>query len=199
VHDYIFQLLTKLCPEQQVKAQLWEGLLVHKLCDAYRRAMDHARFLLAIERGGKPSTFNHYFNANLQTKRNERMCKSLKALAVAFADDEEYIPVKALRQHSTVDKDNGQQVCEDILDTLMSYYKVARKRFVDVVCQQVIYHFLMDTDESPLRIFSSDLVMSLDAEELEMVAGEDADSKRRRDILKREMGSLEEALKILRS
>lgn len=128
------------------------------------------------------------------------MCKSVEALAVSFInDDNKYIAIEALRQHSTIDKDNGQQVCEDILDTLMSYYKVARKRFVDVVCQQVIYHFLMDSDESPLRIFSPDLVMGLDAEELEMVAGEDADSRRRRDILKREMGSLEEALRILRS
>ncbi|KAL3436880.1 P-loop containing nucleoside triphosphate hydrolase protein [Aspergillus tetrazonus] len=132
-------------------------------------------------------------------KRNERMCKSLEALAISSTDKEAYIPVKSLRQRSTVDKDNRQQVCEDILDTLMSYYKVARKRFVDIVCQQVIQYFLLETDDGPLRIFSPDLVMSLGTEELEMVAGEDAESKRRRDILKREIENLEAALKILRS
>ena len=127
------------------------------------------------------------------------MCKSLEALAISSTDKEAYIPVKSLPQCSTVDKDNRQQVCEDILDTLMSYYKVARKRFVDTVCQQVIQYFLLGTDDGPLRIFSPDLVMSLGTEELEMVAGEDAESKRRRDILKREMENLEAALKILRS
>ncbi|KAL4744044.1 hypothetical protein BDV11DRAFT_201469 [Aspergillus similis] len=132
-------------------------------------------------------------------RRNERMCKSLKALAVSHTNGENYVPIKAVHQHSAVNKHNGQQVCEDILDTLMSYYKVARKRFVDVVCQHVIYHFLMDIEDGPLRIFSPDLVMSLDTEELEMVASEDADSKRRREILKREIDSLETALKILRS
>ncbi|KAL5000174.1 Dynamin central region-domain-containing protein [Aspergillus recurvatus] len=131
-------------------------------------------------------------------KRSERMCKSLEALAVSFSDGDRFIPVEALRQHSTTDKSNGQQVCEDILDTLMSYYKVARKRFVDIVCQQVIYHFLMDTDKSPLRIFSPDLVMSLDDEELEKLAGEDAESRRRRVNLMREIESLEEALGALR-
>ncbi|KAL4982799.1 Dynamin central region-domain-containing protein [Aspergillus falconensis] len=131
-------------------------------------------------------------------KRSERMCKSLEALAVSLSDGS-YIPVKALRQRSTIDKDNRQQVCEDILDTLMSYYKVARKRFVDIVCQQVIHHFLLETDDGPLRIFSPDLVMSLSTEQLEMVAGEDAESKRRRNILKREIDSLEAALRILRS
>ncbi|KAL4868373.1 hypothetical protein BDV12DRAFT_197247 [Aspergillus spectabilis] len=199
VHDYIFQLLTKLCPEQQVKTQLWEGLLVHKLCNAYHRAMDHARFLLAIERGSGPTTFNHYFNANLQKKRNERMCKSLQALAVSNTDGKQYVPIKAFEQHSAINKDNRQQVCEDILDTLISYYEVARKRFVDVVCQQVIYYFLMDTEDAPLRILSPGLVMRLCTEDLEMVAGEDAESRRRRDILKREMDSLEEALRVLRS
>ncbi|KAL4745863.1 Dynamin central region-domain-containing protein [Aspergillus foveolatus] len=131
-------------------------------------------------------------------KRSERMCKSLETLAVSFTDGEGYVPVKALRQRFTTDKDNRQQVCEDILDTLMSYYKVARKRFVDIVCQQVIHHFLLETDDGPLRIFSPDLVMSLSTEQLEMVAGEDAESKRRRNMLKQEIDSLEAALRILR-
>ncbi|CBF85290.1 hypothetical protein AN1648.2 [Aspergillus nidulans FGSC A4] len=126
---------------------------------------------------------------NLQEKRNERMCKSLEALAVSSTDKEAYIPVKSLRSR-----------CARIsLDTLISYYEVARKRFVDIVCQQVKQYFLLETDDGPLRIFSSDLVMSLGTEELEIVAGEDAESERRRDILKREMENLEAALGILRS
>ncbi|KAL4763653.1 uncharacterized protein BDW70DRAFT_148432 [Aspergillus foveolatus] len=124
----------------------------------------------------------------LVTKRNERMCKSLEALAVSSGQRCLYTCQIA-----------PQQVCEDILDNLMSYYKVARKRFVDIVCQQMIHYFLLETDDGPLQIFSPNLVMSLGTEELEMVAGEDAESKRRRDILKREIENLEAAVSILRS
>ncbi|OBT39085.1 hypothetical protein VE00_09922 [Pseudogymnoascus sp. WSF 3629] len=199
IHEYISQLLTKLCPEKQIRDQLWNVLLLDKLRNAYRRAMSHARFLLAIERGGRPTTFNHYFNANLQKKRSERMSQSLKAMAVTFIDDEErYVPVSKINQYA-VDKDNGQQVCEDILDTLMSYYKVSRKRFVDVICQQVVSHFLLEGDENPLQIFDPDLVMGLDSEQLELIAGEDEESKRQRQVLGRQIESLEAALKVLRA
>lgn len=76
VHDYIFQLLSHLCPEKQILDQLWDGHLIYKLSELYRKAMDHARFLLAIERG-RPITFNHYFNDILKKKRAERLAKSM--------------------------------------------------------------------------------------------------------------------------
>jgi hypothetical protein len=62
VHEYFSQLLTKLCSEKQVRDQLWNVLLLDKLRSAYCRAMNHARFrfLLSIERGGRPTTFHHY-------------------------------------------------------------------------------------------------------------------------------------------
>lgn len=197
VHDFIFRLLDKLCPEKQVRDQLWDNLLVDKLSDAYRKAMDHTRFLLSIERGGKPSTYNHYFNATLQRKRAERLSKPLTDHAVVFEGYGSCVPVKDIDK-CVMDKNNGQQVCEDILDTLVSYYKVSRKRFVDVVCQQVISHFLLEAQESPLKIFGPDLVMSLDFDQLEMIAGEDGESKQQRQTLERRIQSLEAALKVLR-
>lgn len=92
-----------------------------------------------------------------------------------------------------------QQVCEDILDVLTSYYKVARKRFVNALCRQVISHFLLDGDQSPLRVFSPDLVMGLDDKLLEKIAGEDAERKDRRAILQADMANLEAAMQVLRS
>jgi hypothetical protein len=199
VHDYIFELLVKLCPETEVRDQLWDALLIDQLRNAYRRAMSHARFLLSIERGGRPLTFNHYFNATLQQKRSERIYQSLEALAVAFSNTtEKYVPVNKLHGHA-IDRENGQQVCEDILDTLMSYYKVSRKRFVDVICQQVVAHYLLEGEESPLKIFGPDLIMSLDLGQLEQIAGEDAESRRKRQVLGGEIERLEAALKVLRA
>lgn len=154
--------------------------------------------MLTIERDRKPCTFNHYFNSNVQKKRIERIVDPLEKKAATLKGvDEKQIPVSEL-QTCIANKSNDQHVCEDILDTLTSYYKVSRKRFVDVVCQQVIFHFLLEADESPLKILSPELIMGLDTEQLEMIAGEDEVSKQTRQSLEREVQNLEAALKVLR-
>lgn len=158
--------------------------------------MDHARFLLAIERGGKPTTFNHYFNSTLQKKRTYRICKSYGELAINI-NGGKYVPLASMGQRAT-DMDNAQQTREDILDALESYYKVARKRFVDVVCQHVVYHFLLEGKDSPLQVFGPELIMGLDPEQLELIAGEDAETKRQRQTLERQVERLEEALRVIR-
>ncbi|KAI0381210.1 interferon-induced GTP-binding protein Mx2 [Hypomontagnella monticulosa] len=197
VHDYISQLLAKLCPDNHVKNQLW-NMMLDDLCNAYRRAMAHADFLLKIERRGRITTVNKHFSANLQESRGQRMVQSLEPITHRFAHSEgRYVPFEKIGQHIE-GKDNTQQVCEDIVDALASYYTVSRERFVDAVCQQVVNHFLLDGDESPLSILSPEFIMRLDADQLEAIAGEDAASKRRRQALAREVGSLEAATKVLR-
>jgi hypothetical protein len=177
---------------------LWETILVEQLREAYQRAMDHARFLLSIERGGRPTTFNHYFNSNLQKKRSERLSDSLSNATVTFgASSERYVSMKTLH-NAAVEKGNAEHICEDIVDALSSYYKVSRKRFVDAICQQVIYHFLLDGKKSPLKILDPDLVIGLNTEKLEVIAGEDMVSKHRREVLQWEVKSLEAAMKVLR-
>ncbi|PNY26227.1 Interferon-induced GTP-binding protein Mx1 [Tolypocladium capitatum] len=203
VHDFIFRLLRHLCPEKQVRDQLWDNLLVDQLRGLYRKAMNHARFLLSIERGQRPSTFNHYFNDILQKKRGERLARSLENKAIRLADygikkGGCYVSVENLRS-SAVNKGNDQQVCEDILDIFESYYKVAQKRFVDIIYQQVISHFLLDGDDSPVKAFAPDMIMRLSDEQLELIAGEDQESKQQRMTLQRESVSLRAALKVLRA
>ncbi|POR31830.1 Interferon-induced GTP-binding protein Mx1 [Tolypocladium paradoxum] len=199
VHDFIFRLICHLCPEKQVRDQLWDNLLVDQLRGLYRNAMNHAHFLLSIERGGRPSTFNHYFNDILQKKRGERLAVSLAEKAIDLRDynfkaSGRYVSVENLRS-SAVNKDNEQQVCEDILDIFESYYKVAQRRFVDIVYQQVISHFLLDGAESPVKAFGPDMIMRLSDEQLDLIAGEDEESKHQRMTLQRESASLEAALK----
>jgi hypothetical protein len=106
---------------------------MEKVHVAYKRAMDHAWFLLHIERGGQPSTFNHYFNAEVQKKRLGRVETLIAEQEPGIDDDQKkYVPITSLRSLA-VDKGNVQQACEHILDVLTSYYKV-RKRFVDAIC-----------------------------------------------------------------
>ncbi|KAK8133472.1 hypothetical protein PG984_005484 [Apiospora sp. TS-2023a] len=199
VHDYIFQLLARLCPEEQVREQLWGGHLMDKLCDAYRNAMDHAHFLLGIERGGRPTTFNHYFNATLQRKRGDRLVKALEGKVKGFLSNNEKCVALSDVKNYAQNKNNASQVCEDILDTLTSYYKVSRKRFVDVICQQVVFHFLLEGEQSPLKVMGPELVMGLSLDELETIVGEDSESQRQRKALVERKERLETALKVLRT
>jgi septum formation topological specificity factor MinE len=197
VHDYISTLLACICPDEQTRAQLWETVLVEELRKAYVRAMDQARFLLRVERQGRPSTYNHYFNSEVQGKRQHRLKKLTEAASYTTAKGTELITVASVRD-MVVNKENAQQIREDILDVLTSYYKVSRKRFVDNICNQVIGHFLLEGDKSPLKIFSSELVMGLDRDQLELIAGEDAETKNRRSMLESGIKNLEAAMKILR-
>ncbi|ODA80261.1 hypothetical protein RJ55_03219 [Drechmeria coniospora] len=198
VHDFISRLIRHLCPEKNVREALWDDILMKKLHERYGVAMDHTRFLLTIERGGRPTTFNHYFSANLQQRRVRRTLKPMMQKATWNSQNQKWISLHDVDKCVT-GKNNGQQVCEDILDTLVSYDKVARKRFVDAVCQQVVAYHLLDGDESPLKVFSTDLIMSLSHDELDAIAGEDEESKGQRHSLGREIESLEAALKVLRA
>lgn len=89
--------------------------------------------------------------------------------------------------------------CVKTSDCLESYYKVARKRFVDTVCQHIVDHMLLRGPESPLKVLSADYVLKFSSEQLEMIAGEDAARKSQRQLLKRELESLKSAIKILRT
>ncbi|KAK1708349.1 P-loop containing nucleoside triphosphate hydrolase protein [Colletotrichum lupini] len=104
---------------------------------------------------------------------------------------------KSMLSKLTTDRSNAEQVREDIHDALRSYYMVARRRFVDVVLQQVIFHFLLDSKTSPLKIFTPDLVMSLDDTQLKMIAGESAATRDKRKVLTQNILNMKLALQEL--
>ena len=93
---------------------------------------------------------------------------------------------------------NTDHVVQDLHDIRFSYYKVARKRFVDSVCMQAADNHLVNGSETPLALFSPTFVSALTHEQLETIAGEDQGTKKTRARLKRDITSLEEAKKILR-
>ncbi|KAK1473995.1 interferon-induced GTP-binding protein Mx1 [Colletotrichum cuscutae] len=107
-----------------------------------------------------------------------------------------WVPKSMLSKLAT-DRSNAEQVREDIHDALRSYYMVARRRFVDVVLQQVIFHFLLDSKTSPLKIFTPDLVMSLDDTQLKMIAGENAATRDKREVLTQNILNMKLALQEL--
>ncbi|KAI1367472.1 hypothetical protein F5Y08DRAFT_336708 [Xylaria arbuscula] len=66
------------------------------------------------------------------------------------------------------------------------------------VCEPVVIHFLLDDKESPLEILNSALIMSLDNEQLEMIAREDIMSKNQWQKMERETEVLDATPKMLR-
>lgn len=206
VHQFILDLLKHVFgggddheEAQQVRMELYENVLVEKLQASYKQAMDHARFLLEIEREGKPTTYNTWFNEELQRGQGKRLSKKLESSATVTEAGNKVVNVAlALAAMRIGDKSNPKQATEYLHDVLRSYYQVSAKRFVDVVCQQVVDHFLLNGKDSPLHVFSTELVLDLSAGTLEMIAGEDQVTKQERERLAREMESLQAAMQVLR-
>ena len=211
VHHFISEIMKEICPDPKVREQLWDNVLLEELQKSYTRSMNNAKFLLEIEREGKPLTLNHYFNDNIQKSQNSRLAASLKKVGIfvkkgqngmsmnVAEDDSEgiYLPWHAIKD-LTINKSNSEWMRGFLHDVLQSFYKVSRKRFVDVVYLQAINHFLLWSRESPLQIFTTKMVFDLSADQLDMIAGEDTSVKERREKLDREIKNYREALKVLK-
>ena len=115
---------------------------------------------------------------------------------VKTTDSRMVVPVDALNANMSNLSNLEHTVC-DLHDILKSYYKVARKRFVDNVCMQAADFHLVTGPDTPIRVFSPKFVSKLSPEQLETIAGEDISRKRKRAELEREIKSLEKAKKFL--
>jgi hypothetical protein len=92
---------------------------------------------------------------------------------------------------------NEDHIVMEIHDILRSYYKVARKRFVDCVRMQVADTLLVTGQDTPLTLFSPKFVTSMSPETLEDIAGEDVSVKRRRDELEKLIEQLQTGKSII--
>lgn len=107
-----------------------------------------------------------------------------------------YVKTDTIIRGTTTSSNLEHTIC-DIHDILKSYYKVARKRFVDNVMMQAAAFHLVTGPDSPIKVFTPGFVSDLTTEQLEAIAGEDAITKRKRAELKREIESLEKGKKML--
>ncbi|KAI1775176.1 P-loop containing nucleoside triphosphate hydrolase protein [Hypoxylon cercidicola] len=208
VHRFIDGTIKKICPDNRVRDELWNGYLLEELQRSYRRAMDHAKFLLEIEREGVPFTLNHYFSENLQKAQSSRLVAVMEQVGTETTiQGTDYSPNnlqkgiflnKAQLGNLSFNMANSDHVREYMHDVLKSYYKVSLKRFIDVVCQQAINYYLLQGEGSPLKIFSTHMVLNLNEDQLDMIAAEDAPVKLRRDKLGRDIKCFEKALRVLK-
>lgn len=173
--------------------------MIDELLGRYEKAVAHTHFILRVERYGTPLTTNHYFNDNLQKARVERLKSGLMGQAIPVkVGNELQSVVKMDAIVHCVQMGNIQHTVEDIHAILKSYYKVARKRFVDVVCMQAADHSIVSGSESPLRLFTPPFVHHLSSDSLHLIAGEDMVSKRTRSGLVHEIQFLRAGKRLLR-
>ena len=97
----------------------------------------------------------------------------------------------------TYNASNLEHTVQDLHDILKSYYKVARKRFVDNICMQGADYHLVTGPDAPIKVFSPAFVADLTSEQLESIAGEDISTRRKRAALKHEIQNLEKGKKVL--
>ncbi|KAN0082006.1 P-loop containing nucleoside triphosphate hydrolase protein [Elaphomyces granulatus] len=161
-------------------------------------AMDQAMFLVYIERNKRPYTLNGYFNENLQRLRVEKLEGKARKEASFLFDDGSSNLVVDLDVVAKANKSSVEYAKEEIHDILSSYYEVARKRFVDNVYHQAVDHCLLTGPMSPLAVFNQEWVITLEAEQLEAIAGELPVTKGKRAALVKKIHDLETALGILK-
>jgi hypothetical protein len=61
-----------------------------------------------------------------------------------------------------------------------------------------VEHFLLDGGGSPLKVLTPELIATMSDTQLDMIAGEDATTKRERERLGSEIEGLEAAMRVLR-
>ncbi|GIZ42843.1 hypothetical protein CKM354_000609600 [Cercospora kikuchii] len=195
VHRFISSALASICDDGNVRNALANNLS-DQLHERYGFAMRCLGFLLQVEKSNTPLTLNHYFNDNLQRSRQENASGRVEEKAIETYPHGKVVQLEhALQPLRSMS--NEQHIVEDIHDILKSYYKVCRKTFVDNVCRQSVIHYLLESDLSPLALFSPLYVSQLSAHVLESIAGEDPALKRQRARLTKEEASLAEAVKVL--
>lgn len=193
IHRFNHKVLQYCCNDEILCEKLWEKL-VQPLLPSYKQAFQQVSFLVEVERHGNLMTMNHYFAENVRKSREARLKLQFEALNSWSTEDGEREPLLRLKDILGVVMSNDDHTIQDLHDTLKSYYKVARKRFVDAVCLQAVDHFLVSGETSPLWIFSPHFIGNMSDAELNQLAGNEDETLKRRNMIQLELASLKAGL-----
>jgi hypothetical protein len=200
VHHFIRQVLESCCSDDSVCNALWNFLLHGHdghdgLLKRYARAMDHAKFLLSVEFAVTTITYDPRFETQLNKLKKGKPIPPKIPNTAAGAQ----LALALVNAPPKNPKSSLEEIGETIHNALKSYYDIALSRFVDVVCQQVIDHYLLHAEDGPLEVLSDMVALRMSAEQLHQIAAEDQAVKEKRDRLSKEIEALSLALQILRS
>jgi Dynamin GTPase effector domain len=138
-----------------------------------------------------PSTLLTYLDS-----RQNRLRDALKGKVVkSQGGSVELVNLSAVI--GTSNMSNEENLIQHIHDILRSYYKVARKRIVDVLCMQAANYHLLTGPDTPLTILTPEFIRTISLEEMESIAGENPILTRKRQELTKTIKDLEKGKKIL--
>ncbi|TPX16327.1 uncharacterized protein E0L32_003976 [Thyridium curvatum] len=200
VHRFIAATLRSICPEEPTRIQLWAEIL-EGLLDCYRKAMAQADMLIQVQQRKQPYTLNRQFAADLSKSRGHRITALLRPKAKEdrrFAEPQYMVNLDDIAE-AAEGKHNTELLQEEIHDILHAYYNLALDRYIDNIFQLAVDHSLLHGPDSPLKVFTQDWVLNLEARQLEDIAGETISEKKRRSRLSKKITDLHNALKILKS
>ncbi|KAK3954256.1 hypothetical protein QBC32DRAFT_384980 [Pseudoneurospora amorphoporcata] len=136
IDHFLRSLLSQCCSDKEVAQQLWKNAMDDQLDDAYKCALAHAEFLVDSELLRRPYTYNHYFNENIKRPKATTAAAAQSANSNSISSSSINVKLSVPLQQSN--RTHADQVKENIFDVLKSYYKIARERFVNGICQQVV-------------------------------------------------------------
>ncbi|KAF9882884.1 hypothetical protein FE257_004921 [Aspergillus nanangensis] len=174
-------LVVKYVTDEATSAALTEEIII-PACESIKREIDSKTMeLLVPHQKGHPITYNHYFTETLQKIRSDRREGELtKTLQQFFGRSE---------------PDMLRFASIEALDCMLAYYKVALKRFVDDIANEVIESKLMS---SLSQILSPVTVFAMPAPLITRIAGESKESQALREQLSKEFLILTKGSEICR-
>jgi hypothetical protein len=142
-HSYVTNVIRRIhrfsqvapqycCNDEMLCERLWDKL-VQPLLPSCEKALQQVSFLVEIERHGNLMSMNHYFTENVRKAREARLKLQFETLNLWETGDGQREPLLRLKDILRVVMSNDDHMIQDLHDTLKSYYKAARKRFVDAV------------------------------------------------------------------
>ncbi|PNP50156.1 hypothetical protein THARTR1_09145 [Trichoderma harzianum] len=201
LHRFIAAALRSVCSEEHIRNKLWV-VMIESLVECYKKAMDQARLLVEVEQRKQPYTLNKQFAQALSKARGYRVSELLhpksRKETKQFGGTQYMINLDDIARAVEV-KSNVEQLQEEIHDILHAYYSLAADRFIDNVFQLAVDYCLLRGPSSPLKVFTQEWVINLEAEQLEQIVGETRSAKRRRQAYTKKIADLTNALRILRT
>ncbi|KAJ5220002.1 hypothetical protein N7468_009206 [Penicillium chermesinum] len=180
VHEFIVSVLENICCDKKLSSGIM-SLMRADLQQRYKQAVDQF------------TQVSIYFMfeelIQMDISRQERLEAALESKTKTVPGYGEVISTGDLKIHNNMS--NTEHAVQDLHDVLKSYYKVARKRFVDNVCMQAADYCLVTGEQAPMKLFTPSWVNQLSDRQLERLAGESRANQRQRQKLQKKINDLE--------
>ena len=185
-------IMDKICGDPIVHNKLLARIR-EEMGTSIEHAYEELAAILTDERTPPLLTNNRYLADSLAEARHSRFIHRLEKMG--FVNGSEYHGIVDFDSMKTNHLTNETSAVYEIHDMLQAYYKVAIRRFIDNVANQVIERNLLGP-RGPISIFNPEWVTGLSVEDLAFIAGGDETTTELRQELTAQLARLDKARRI---